>query len=189
MRTKHFVVILVLLASVLQVSPAFANKGGQRPFKAHILGTILVSNDTTVEGALGGTATQSAVFHAAHLGTGIVQATGPKATNIDCGSMPDVCTFDFSVSGVTTAANGDLFVYSSSSGSGTFTSQCRGWAEGCVINIEMLYEGPFGGTGRFANATGQIHETWEIKWFSSDANHTTLTVETWADGWIDYWRD
>jgi hypothetical protein len=193
MRTKHFVVILVLLASVLQVSPAFANKGGERPFKAHTLGTMLVSNDTAVGGAIGGTATQSSVFHAAHLGTGIVQATGVDATHVVFDPLLEVYTFDFSVSGLTTAANGDKLEWTSSSGNGTFTSQCLGWAAGCVIHIEVWYDAAegaqFGGTGRFANATGQIHEIQEIKWFSSDGDTTTLTAETWADGWIDYWRD
>ena len=144
----------VLAFALLGASAALADTGGtNRPFQATLSGSSVADFSTLSTGSL----VQDLTGNESHLGrvtvhdTGAFTLTGPKS-------------FTFSGTEVVTAANGDqLFEAFSGSGStdaeGNLTSQA-------VLTVT-------GGTGRFADASGE--QTVTVHGPDASLSGTTLT--------------
>lgn len=167
---------LVLAVAVLSPASALANAGGtDRPYRATGSG-IAVSTAVSP----GNLVTRFAGhIRGTHVGNATFVNDPQFITITGLGSLSYSAP-----NSVLTAANGDK-LYTSQTGTGTFTPECIGTGDGCVITIEHTNI-ITGGTGRFEDASGTTHTTARTVRTSTDGTTSTSSTEFTVVGTISY---
>lgn len=176
MRKAIAVAAMVLMVGVVVPGSALGKAGGtDRPYMVSGSGTTV----STATGPLSVVGSSTGSVRGTHIGNA-TSITDPQFTTI---TGPDSLSYS-APNVVVTAANGDQ-LYASQTGTGTFTPECAGTGDGCVVTLHIA--GTFtGGTGRFEDASGSTEVTVRAVRTSTDGTTSTFSTQFTNVGTISY---